>query len=191
MNRYLAILIFICACNLPSNNEVNNSKFKNEIKIEYTISDFLNDKLVPSCIKAIYLKKINPNENESCGFALLDSTLSKDKVRPPFYFLTLTQSFEIADGAYSEAICNFSESYVMNNTKAFVSQLISNKYLKNNATELWANNVMMELVDFADNDANKQVADYIKKLITKMALLDNKQKLKLDTFIKLMQSYQP
>lgn len=190
MKKYLIIILLFCSCNEHTDRNFEPVKPSNKAE-PYGINEYLKDNFVPTCFKELFKGKLDPNVDNLCAFQLIDSVKSNDIIRQPLYFLTLTRTFEKADAAYSEAVCNFSMEYVKNNTKDFINQLITNKNLDKHDMELWADNVMMELIDFALEDANKEVGTYIDNLKLKSAELDDRQKQKLEEFITVMNNYCP
>lgn len=78
--------------------------------------------------------------------------------------------------------------YIKNNTNDFLHQFLTNKNLTDDDLELWANITKMELIDFAETDAKKEVENYINILKGKFAALNDKQKEKLNELIKLLDS---
>lgn len=156
-----------------------------------TEADFIRDENIPNCIKGFYLDSISPNAFEDCAFSLYDSIQSKDSSRQPFYFIALTNTFEKADGAYSEATCEFAKEYVAKETKKFITQLINNKLLSTKDIALWADRVMMGIIDFAAKDATQEVALYIQALRKESIRFNDIEKTKLEEFITCMNSYVP
>ncbi len=190
MKKYLIIILLFYSCNEHSDRNFEPVKPSNKAQ-PYGISEFLKDNFVPNCFKEMFIEKLDPNSNDSCAFALIDSVQSSDIIRQPLYFLTLTRTFEKADASYSEAVCNFSMEYVKNNTVEFLHQFLSNSELTKSDMELWSNKVMMELIDFADEDADKEVQNYIDNLKKKSMNFDVREKYKLEEFITMMNNYCP
>ena len=179
------------SCQESKKQEKRNEAKYSKDSVEYSIASFLNDPYIPSCIKDLYTHKLNPNENDSCAFQLIDSLYSRDRLRQPYYFLTLTRTFEAADASYSEAVCQLSMEYILNNTAEFLDQFLYNENLTRHDLEMWADNTMMELIDFADGDGDKAVTSYINRLKQKSDHLNNQQKLELNDLIRYMNQYKP
>jgi hypothetical protein len=179
---YLTILTFgLLACNnYIVKKSLGNETSKNiSVKIDNFLIEkhvnstnnydcdfdrFLNDPKIPKLAKdLIYETAKNPTDNEPLTY--FEKFKSKDKQEREFYFKAVTNSFKIADGAYSEGLGYTGKEFIENNPKEFSSFFENKNCFTDNDFETWADILILE---FAIDNEGAYYKPFIDLFIEKL-----------------------
>ncbi len=139
-----------------------NIKAENKGFYNCNFDKFLNDPKTPKLAKDLINNIAKYSEEPLEYFERLKST---DKQTREFYFKALTNSYKIADGAYSEGLGYSGFEYVENHTQIFVSYFENVECFTESDLNTWADIVMLELmIDGMDENNKPIIDDYITKL---------------------------
>lgn len=105
---------------------------------------YLNDPHTPDLAKKIFLNE-NWDLNDDNVLSFFDSVMNKNNESRLFYFKVVANSYQKADGYYSEGLGAFGKEFVENNTREFLSFFDNDKCLGEKELNDWANIVMLEI----------------------------------------------
>lgn len=142
------------------NNKINNNS--NNFNCNY--DKFLNDPKTPKLAKDLFNNTAkNPIENEPLAY--FDNFKSEDKQEREFYFKAVTNSYKIADGAYSEGLGYTAKNYVENFTKDFASFFDNKSCFTDHDLDIWANILVLEFAIDSEGEFDKPIIEqFINKL---------------------------
>ncbi|WP_426064232.1 hypothetical protein [Flavobacterium sp. DSP2-3-1] len=163
-------LVKVDSFHIAENKEIFNCNF----------DKFLNDPKTPKLAKDLINNTAKYSE-ESLSYFI--SLKSKDKQIREFYFKAITNSYKIADGAYSEGLGYSGFEYVKNDTKIFASYFDNVECFTESDLNTWAGIVMLELmIDGTDENNKPIIDDYITKLKSNCKSCTEKQKETINKF---------
>jgi hypothetical protein len=156
----------------------------------HPISFYLSHRQIPQVCKDIYNKKrLISDDNEV--LALIDSIFTPNNETRPFYFLTLTQTMEKADGAYAEPLGIMGKDFVEKRTKEFLNYFINEPMLTNEDFDEWVSTVVGEIQISAEGHEKKEADNVKKKMFANCSDCNEQQKLKLENFTKQIKNHYP
>lgn len=168
---------------------VEHRKGNSEIQLAgHPIQFYLQHQRIPKLIKDVYKGTINPNEEYAC-YEYMDSLFSSDKETQAFYFLTITKTMALADGAYAEVLSLAAKDYVVKRTGDFLHYFNHETLLTEYDLDQWSANVCMELS--LNDDYEQNLNQLIYQMKSNALNCDSSSKKVLDKFIYLLQHYQP
>lgn len=125
---------------------------------------FLKDPKTPKLAKELFLNTAkNPTENEALTY--FDKFTSNDIQERAFYFKAVTNSYKIADGAYSEGLGYTGKEFIENNPKAFTAFFDNKNCFTDTDLETWADILILEFAIDSDGESDKTIIEqFINKL---------------------------
>jgi len=142
-------------------NDKNDNKTDN---FDCNFDKFLKDPKTPKLAKDLFNNTAkNPTENEPIAY--FDNFKSKDKQEREFYFKAVTNSYKIADGAYSEGLGYTAKEFIENYPKDFASFFDNKSCITYSDLEIWASILVLEFAIDSDGEYDKPIIDpFINKL---------------------------
>lgn len=110
-----------------------------------TISEYLTDDLVPEYFKYVFLNSEEKLSDDNSSLAIIDSLLSNDTVRHPFYFVLVTRTMAYADGAYAEPLGIAALEFFRTRPDEFFRYFESEIILTEIDFKNWINVISMEI----------------------------------------------
>jgi len=128
---------------------------------------FLNDPEIPKLAKDLFNNTAkNPVDNEPLMY--FEKFSSKDKQEREFYFKAVTNSYKVADGAYSEGLGYSGKAYIENNPKAFAMFFDNKICLTEIDLETWSDILILEFAIENEGERYNLIIDqFINKLKSK------------------------
>jgi Bacterial SH3 domain len=114
---------------------------------------FISDPTTPKLAKQLFNKTASYSEEPLAYFKNL---ASKDKQERAFYLRVITNSYQIADGAYAEGLGAMGETYIAHCPQEFASFFDNNACFTENDLKIWVDIVMLE---FSISDENYEETD--------------------------------
>lgn len=114
---------------------------------------YLNDPKTPQLAKDIFNNLWKLKDDEPLAF--LEKLHGQDMEARPFYFRVVTNSYEQADGAYSEGLGNAGSEYVKNYPNEFSSYFMEQNAFGDNDLQTWADIVMLEFKIISENEYDR------------------------------------
>ncbi len=151
----------------------------------HKISFYLTNRQIPQVCKDIFTKKI-PVSDDIEVLSLMDSIFTNNKDTGPFYFLTLTQTMEKADGAYAEPLGVMCRKFIETRTKEFFDYFINEPMLTDQNFSEWAQLVAGEIAISAEGHEKNEADKLIRKMAANSRPGNEKQKEKLKEFSKMI-----
>lgn len=149
----------------------------NKPKTDCSFENILSDPKTPKLAIELFNNTAKYSEEPLEYF---DNLMSKDKEKREFYFKTITNSYQIADGAYSEGLGNFGKEFIENNPKEFATFFDNKNCFTDNDLKIWAKIALLEFQIIDDNiEAGKGesiVSKYSKKLLIESKNYTDNQK---------------
>jgi hypothetical protein len=199
-NFILSILTFgLFACNNITDKKSLDNETTNEslVQIDSSYVDtiaitkdiltcdfdrFLKDPKIPKLAKDLINNKAkNPSDNEPLDY--FDKLKSKDIEEREFYFRAITNSYRIADGAYSEGLGYTAKEFIENYPKDFTSFFDNKSCFNDIDLEIWANILVLEFAIDSDGEYDKPIIDqFINKLKSNCKECSSTQKETIDKF---------
>ncbi|MBS4041665.1 MAG: hypothetical protein KGZ81_13840 [Flavobacteriales bacterium] len=199
-NFILSILTFgLFACNNITDKKSLDNETANEslIQIDSSYVDtiaitkdnltcdfdrFLKDPKIPKLAKDLINNKAkNPSDNEPLDY--FDKLKSKDIEEREFYFRAITNSYRIADGAYSEGLGYTAKEFIQNYPKDFTSFFDNKSCFTDSDLEIWANILVLEFAIDSDGEYDKPIIDqFINKLKSNCKECSSTQKETINKF---------
>jgi len=150
-----------------------------------TLKDYLADEKIPQIFKDVFLQK-QPLNDDVKTLALIDSLLSTDKERHPFYFVLVTHAMWWSDGAFSEPLGMAAKEYVESNTQQFLEYFSAESVLTKFDFEQWASYTLGEILIESEDDTKEQI-EKTKNLMKKNCIGCSSEKIEMiDKFIGYM-----
>jgi hypothetical protein len=119
---------------------------------------YLRHPQIPQVAKDLYLGRAEPADDDQT-LALMDSVFTKNTVTQPFYFLVLTRTMPVADGAYAEPLGLMVKEFIEQQPARFAGYFLTEKLLTSKDFDNWAEFVAMEFHrDNEDNEASASAA---------------------------------
>ena len=145
----------------------NSSIDKNDnetYNVDCNFDKFLKDPNTPKLAKDLLNNTAKkPTENEPLAY--FENFKSKDKQEREFYFKAVTNSYKIADGAYSEGLGYTGKEYIENNPKEFAAFFANKNCFTDNDLEIWADILVLEFAIDNEGEYDKPIIDqFINKL---------------------------
>lgn len=154
-------------------------------------SDFekvLKDPKKPAMAVELYNNTYRLKDDEP--MVLLENLHSNDVLKRWFYFRVITNSYKIADGAYSEGLGFEGKKYIENNTTEFAAYFDNHECFADSDLETWANIALLEFKISGEKSNGKYdseiVSDYCKKLKANCANAPSNQQETIDKFCRLL-----
>lgn len=126
----------------------------------------LSDPKTPKLARELFN---NTAKNSDEPLSYFNNIYSKDRQKRDFYFRVITNSYKIADGAYSEGLGNFGKEYIENNPKDFVTFFDNKECFTDDDLKIWAKIALLEFQIIDENietgKGESLVNLYSKKLI--------------------------
>ena len=143
---------------------------------------FLKDPKIPKLAKDLINNKAkNPSDNEPLDY--FDKLKSKDIEEREFYFRAITNSYRIADGAYSEGLGYTAKEFIQNYPKDFTSFFDNKSCFTDSDLEIWANILVLEFAIDSDGEYDKPIIDqFINKLKSNCKECSSTQKETINKF---------
>lgn len=147
-------------------------------------SAYLNDPKIPKYSKELINNTASYSDEPLSYF---DNLKSKDKKLREYYFRAITNSYNIADGAYAEGLGYKGYEYVETETQTFASYFDNVDCFTDDDLNTWADIVMLELtIDGMDENNNPIVDDLIKTIKDNCNTCSDQQKKTIDKFALLL-----
>lgn len=143
---------------------------------------FLKDPNTPKFAKDLLNNTAKyPGDNEPLTY--FDNFKSKDKQEREFYFKVVTNSYKIADGAYSEGLGNTGKEFMENNPMEFAAFFDNKNCFTDIDLATWADIVILEFGIIGEGDYDKPIIDdYINKLKSNCSDCSTTQKETINKF---------
>ncbi|MGX7666734.1 hypothetical protein [Flavobacterium pedocola] len=141
---------------------------------------FLNDPKTPKLAKALFENKA---KNDDAALAYFEKLKSSDTNERSFYFKVITNSYNIADGAYAEGLGYSGLNYVETNTLDFIAYFENKKCFTDNDLKTWSKIVLLEFSLQFENENDRNIVNtFVSKLNQKCADCNASQKETLRKF---------
>lgn len=156
-----------------------SSMFKNG-DVNCNFDKFINDPHTPKLAKELFNNTATYSEEPLTYFYNLESTNISKRA---FYFRVVTNSYNVADGAYAEGLGSFGKEFIENHTNEFISFFDHSECFTDEDLETWANIAILEFSLIEEDSLNKSIIDnYIATLNANCITCTAKQKVALTKF---------
>ncbi len=160
-----------------------NKVLNSEQEIGCNFEKILSDPKTPKFALNLFNNNAKYSEEAIDYFEKINE---KDKPTKEFYFKVITNSYNIADGAYSEALGDFGKEYIENNPKDFASFFDNKSCFTDTDLKTWAKIALLEFEIIEENlntEKNKQIVyKYCDKLKNDSKHYSNSQRETIKNF---------
>ncbi len=187
--KYILVFIILFGLNAGASAQIDSSIIRQHFA-GHSISYFLKHDQIPQVCKDLFLKKRAPIDDSDI-LSLMDSIFTNNNDTRPFYFLTITQTMEKADGAYAEPLGMMAKSFVEKRTKDFIGLFENESLLTKRDFDEWAMSVAGEIEIMSEGKEQLEIANVQSKMILNCSdCTDTQKKLILD-FITTVRNHCP
>lgn len=156
----------------------------------HSISYYLNHDQIPQVCKDLFLKKRSPIDDSDI-LSLMDSIFTSNNDTRPFYFLTITQTMEKADGAYAEPLGMMAKSFVEKRTKEFLVFFMNESLLTIKDFDEWAKSVAGEIEIISEGKEQLEIDTVQSKMLMNCSDCAETQKQLILNFIDKVKKHCP
>lgn len=162
---------------LDSIDNLNKTDLTNKSEVDCSFENILSDPKTPKLAKELFNNTAKYSEEPLSYF---DNLQNKDIQKRNFYFRVITNSYKIADGAYSEGLGNFGKEFIESYPKKFATFFDNKECFTDKDLNIWADIALLEFQIIDENiesgKGESLVSIYSKKLLKESENYTDNQK---------------